>query len=124
MKHCLLRKRAAWYYLYEIIDSINVRQMQKELKIVLNGSSTPEKFHRCEITKSVDTTGMACPYPSFESVKAMSLLNDDNANGCVEIITDSEESAFKSIPSVCQKRNWEFLVMEEAKDLWRIRIKR
>ena len=100
--------------------------MQKELRIVLNGTSTPEIFQGCEIAKSVDTTGMACPYPSFESVKAMSLLNNDsnNSNGCIEIITDSEESAFKSIPTICQKRKWQFLVLEETKDLWRIRIRR
>lgn len=99
--------------------------MQREIRIVLNGSSAPEKLQNCGIVTSVDTTGMACPYPSFESVKAMNLLNDnDNANGCIEIITDSEESAFKSIPSVCQKRKWQFLVLEEAKELWRIRIKK
>jgi TusA-related sulfurtransferase len=98
--------------------------MQRELRIVLNGSSS-ENLQNCEIVTSVDTTGMACPYPSFESVKAMSLLNDtDNANGCIEIITDSEESAFKSIPSICQKRKWQFLVLEEAKELWRVRIKK
>ena len=99
--------------------------MQRELRIVLNGSSAPDELQNCGIATSVDTTGMACPYPSFESVKAMSLLNDtDNANSCIEIITDSEESAFKSIPSVCQKRKWQFLVLEEAKELWRIRIKK
>jgi TusA-related sulfurtransferase len=99
--------------------------MQRELRIVLNGSSSPENLQNCEIATSVDTTGMACPYPSFEFVKAMSLLNDtDNANGCIEIVTDSEESAFKSIPSICQKRKWQFLVLEEAKELWRVRIKK
>ena len=99
--------------------------MQRKPRIVLNGSSAPEVLLRCNIIRSVDTTGMACPYPSFESVKAMSLLNDsDSANGCNEIITDSEESALRSIPSVCQKRKWQFLVLEEAKGLWRIRIKK
>jgi TusA-related sulfurtransferase len=101
--------------------------MQRELRIVLNGSSAPDTLQNCGVATSVDTTGMACPYPSFESVKAMSFLNDndnDNANGCIEIITDSEESAFKSIPSVCQKRKWQFLVLEETKELWRIRIKK
>ena len=99
--------------------------MQNELKIVMAGSSTPDLLQRSSIIKSVDTRGMACPYPSFESVKAMSLLNDtDNANGCIEIITDSEESAFKSIPSICQKRKWQFLVLEESKELWRVRIKK
>ena len=97
--------------------------MQRELRIVLDGSSAPDMLQKCEIIKSVDTTGMACPYPSFESVKAMSLLKND-ANGCIEIITDSEESAFRSIPSVCQKRMWQFLVLEEVKGLWRIRIKK
>lgn len=102
--------------------------MQRELRIVLDGSSAADMLQKCEIIKSVDTTGMACPYPSFESVKAMSLLNNDdnnnNTNGCIEIITDSEESAFRSIPSVCQKRMWQFLVLEEVKGLWRIRIKK
>jgi TusA-related sulfurtransferase len=99
--------------------------MQNELRIVLNGTSTPDKLQNCEIATSVDSTGMACPYPSFESVKAMSLLNDtENANSCIEIITDSEESAFKSIPSICQKRKWQFLVLEEAKEHWRVRIKK
>lgn len=95
--------------------------MQNELKIVMAGSSTPDQLETSSIIKSVDARGMACPYPSFESVKAMSLLNDD-VNGCVEVITDSEESAFKSIPSVCQKRKWQFLVLEKAKNLWAVRI--
>jgi TusA-related sulfurtransferase len=94
--------------------------MQSELKIVMVGSSTPDLLQRSSIIKSVDARGMACPYPSFESVKAMSLLND--VNGCIEVITDSEESAFKSIPSVCQKRKWQYLVLEKAKDLWSVKI--
>jgi TusA-related sulfurtransferase len=98
--------------------------MQRELRVVINGSPDPDILEKCEITKSIDTRGMACPYPSFESVKAMSVLDDNAANVCVEIITDSEESALRSIPSVCQKRKWQFLVLEEARDLWRIRIKK
>jgi TusA-related sulfurtransferase len=94
--------------------------MQRELKIVMNGSSAPDLLQRSNIIKSVNTRGMACPYPSFEAVKAMSLLKD--VNGCIEVITDNEESAFKSIPSVCQKRKWQFLVSEKAKDFWLIRI--
>jgi hypothetical protein len=30
----------------------------------------------------------------------------------------------KSIPNVCRKRNWEFIVLQETDNLWRIRIKR
>ena len=70
--------------------------------------------------RTIDTRGMACPYPSFESVKAMSSLNPNDSY--IEILTDSEESALRSIPNVCEKRNWQFIVSEEGKDLWCIRI--
>lgn len=93
--------------------------LQKEPKIVINKSSTD--LLRISVAKSVDTRGMACPYPSFEAVKA---INSLNANDILEVVTDSDESALESIPSVCKKRNWEFLVVEEDKDLWRVRIKK
>jgi len=93
--------------------------MLKELRIVMNSSSTD--LLKANVVNFVDTRGMACPYPSFETVKAM---NSINLGGVLEILTDSDESAFKSIPSVCEKRTWEFLVLEESKDVWRIRIKK
>ncbi len=64
---------------------------------------------------------MACPYPSFEAVKNMSSLNPKEI---LEVVTDNDESAMKSIPSVCEKRNWEFIVIEDGVDLWRVRIKK
>ena len=93
--------------------------MLNELKIVINRSSLD--LLKANVVKFVDTKGMACPYPSFETVKAM---NSIDRGGVLEIITDSDESAFKSIPSVCENRRWEFLVLEESKDVWRIRIKK
>ena len=93
--------------------------MLKELKVVMNRSSVD--LLKANVVKFVDTRGMACPYPSFEMVKAM---NSINPGGVLEILTDSDESAFKSLPSVCEKRSWEFLVIEESKDVWRIRIKK
>ncbi len=91
-------------------------------KILLNGSSTKTEdsiWAKEDNIKTIDTRGMACPYPSFESVKAMSTLDGET---CVDIITDSEESAFKSIPSVCERRKWDFIVFENGQDIWRIRI--
>lgn len=93
--------------------------MQKEPNIVINKSSTG--LLQNSIAKSIDTRGMACPYPSFEAVRAMNSLNP---NDVLEVVTDSDESALESIPSVCEKRKWEFLVIEEDKDIWRIRIKK
>jgi TusA-related sulfurtransferase len=93
--------------------------MQKEPKVVINRSSTD--LLRNTVAKSIDTRGMCCPYPSFEAVKVM---NSINSNEVLEVVTDSDESAKKSIPNVCERRNWEFLVVEDDKDLWRVRIKK
>jgi TusA-related sulfurtransferase len=91
--------------------------MLNNLKIVMNRSSID--LLSANVVMIVDTRGMACPYPSFEMMKAM---NSISPGGVLEILTDSNESAFESIPSVCEKRRWEFIVLEESKDVWRIRI--
>jgi tRNA 2-thiouridine synthesizing protein A len=93
--------------------------MLGELKVLINKSHND--LLKDNLVKSFDSRGMACPYPSFETVKAMNSLNTGDV---LEIVTDSDESALKSIPSVCENRKWEFLVLEESKDVWRIRIKK
>jgi TusA-related sulfurtransferase len=96
-----------------------VTLVQKEPKVVVQRSLSD--LLQKPVVKSIDTRGMACPYPSFEAVKNLSSLH---ANEILEVLTDSDESALDSIPSVCDKRGWEFLVIEEDKNLWRVRIKK
>ena len=95
-------------------------------KIVIKGLATNIdnllQIEDSKIERTIDTRGMSCPYPSFESVKAMKAIDTEKDGCCVEIITDSEESALKSIPSVCEKRKWQFVVLEESTGLWRVRI--
>ena len=112
---------AEWYYLYKVTKHIIYykTQMQEEVKIVINRSSID--LSKANVVKSVNSMGMACPYPSFETVKAMNSIKPGDV---VEISTDSDESAFNSIPTVCEKRRWEFLVLEDSKDSWRIRIRK
>lgn len=101
-------------------------QRLQQKKIVIKGSDTNIDIllqaEGSKIGKTIDTRGMSCPYPSFESVKAMKAIDMEKDGYCVEIITDSEESALKSIPSVCEKRKWQFVVLEEGMGLWRVRI--
>jgi tRNA 2-thiouridine synthesizing protein A len=95
-------------------------KMLREPRVLINRSSTD--LLQANLVKSFDSRGMTCPYPSFETVKAMNSLNTGDV---LEIITDSDESALKSIPTVCDNRKWEFLVLEEeSKDTWRIRIRK
>lgn len=93
-----------------------------KMRVVLTGQSdSQDDLIKVEsnLIKLIDTRGMACPYPSFESVKAMSLLSSDK---CIDILTDSDESALKSIPNVCRRRNWKFIVFEDGERVWRVRI--
>ena len=95
-------------------------------KIVIKGSDTNVdnllQTEDSKIGRTIDTRGMSCPYPSFESVKAMKSIDAEKEASSVDIITDSEESALKSIPRVCEKRKWQFVVLEEAIGLWRVSI--
>lgn len=86
-------------------------------KVIMSGSKSD--LFQTKVSKQLDTRGMACPYPSFETVKALSAVPTGQ---CIEIITDSDESALKSIPNVCRNRNWNFIVLEESVNLWRLRI--
>jgi TusA-related sulfurtransferase len=85
--------------------------------VVMSDSKTD--LLQAQVHKQLDTRGMACPYPSFETVKTLSAMT---AGQTIEIITDSDESALKSIPNVCRKRNWSFIVLQESENLWRLRI--
>jgi len=92
------------------------------MKVVLSGPSESQEDLLnipLDCVKTIDTRGMACPYPSFESMKAMNASSNDI---CLDVLTDSDESALKSIPNICNRRNWRFVVFEDGKNIWRVRI--
>jgi len=96
-----------------------VKVTQKQPTVIINKALSD--ILDAQAAKSIDTRGMACPYPSFQTVKT---LNSINANDILEVITDSDESALDSIPTVCEKRGLEFLVVQDGENLWRVRIKK
>jgi len=63
---------------------------------------------------------MACPYPSFEAVRALGAVSSGET---VEILTDSEESATSSIPTVLSRRGIQFKV-ETKGNYWVIRFRK
>lgn len=74
-----------------------------------------------KVEKTIDTRSMACPYPSFETAKA---VNPMPLGATVEVITDNSESALEAIPSVCHRRKYDFVVIQEDKHLWRVRVRK
>ncbi len=92
--------------------------MQKSDILLVSEESLIDRLINTKPSITIDTKGLCCPYPSFETVKHMSKLNDGEV---LEVITDSEESAKDSIPNVCNKRNWHFIVIQD-KDQWLVKI--
>ena len=81
--------------------ALTMKEEQREIgncnkkKIVIKGSDTNIDIllqaEDSKIGRTIDTRGMSCPYPSFESVKAMKAIDMEKDGYCVEIITDSED---------------------------------
>ncbi|MEM4311726.1 MAG: sulfurtransferase TusA family protein [Nitrososphaerales archaeon] len=71
--------------------------------------------------KVIDVKGMVCPYPSFETVKALASMNSGEV---LEVITDSKISALESIPTLLKRKNYEFIVIQKDKELWQIKVRK
>jgi tRNA 2-thiouridine synthesizing protein A len=70
--------------------------------------------------KTVDTRGQVCPYPSFETARALDSLDKGEI---LEVLTDSEISAVDSIPTVCRRRDLQYLVVKDEGH-WRVYVRK
>ncbi len=91
------------------------------MQVLLSKTNDGRSLTDASVTKSIDTRGMSCPYPSFEAVKALSSIGKGDV---LEVITDSEESAIDSIPKVCERRGLEYAVIKVDTGLWYVRIRK
>jgi TusA-related sulfurtransferase len=64
-------------------------------------------------TRRIDTRGLACPYPAFETAKAISAVSDQDV---VEIITNDKYVALNSLPTVLKLREFDFAVIESGSE--------
>jgi len=69
----------------------------------------------------LDTRGLACPLPTYHTV---SKLNEIATGRVLEVLTDSEESAFDDIPGKLKAKGHEFVVLEHRDGYWKIRVRR
>jgi TusA-related sulfurtransferase len=60
-------------------------------------------------TRKLDTRGLICPYPSFESSK---LAASATENDVLEIISDDKYTATSSITTVLNKKEFSYAVLE------------
>lgn len=86
---------------------------------VVVGAASPELLE-APVARSLDTRGMVCPYPAFETVKA---LNQLRGGDVLEVLTDSDISAKESIPTVLQTRGYPFVVVEQGGE-WTVRVRK
>jgi TusA-related sulfurtransferase len=75
-----------------------------------NVSLVSEKISALPATRRIDTRGLVCPYPSFETAK---LASNALPGEVIEIISDDKYTAENSIPTVLRLRNFEYAVFEK-----------
>ena len=92
--------------------------MASETQRIVLGS---EIIAALEASKQIDTRGLVCPYPSFETAK---LVGSALENEVLEILSDDKYAALNSIPTVLRLRNFECAVLESDDGVWRIKARR
>ncbi|HKW05741.1 MAG TPA: sulfurtransferase TusA family protein [Nitrososphaerales archaeon] len=75
-----------------------------------NVALVSERISTLSATKKIDTRGLLCPYPSFETAK---LASEALPGEVIEIISDDKYAAENSIPTVLKLRNFEYAVFEK-----------
>ncbi len=71
--------------------------------------------------ETLDTRGLVCPYPAF---KTSSKLSEMGMGQILEVLTDSENSAYDEIPEKVKASGLEFVTLELAEGSWKIRIRK
>lgn len=68
----------------------------------------------------LNTVGLICPYPALETQKALGRMKKGQV---LEILTNNEPTAKKSIPLLCDQAGSKYKIIEEE-DRWRILIRK
>lgn len=69
----------------------------------------------------LDTRGLECPYPAF---KTSARLSELGIGQVLEVLTDSENSAYDEIPEKVKSSGLEFVTLELPEGFWKIRIRK
>lgn len=72
-------------------------------------------------SKKIDTRGLVCPYPSFETSKLAGLAGD---NDILEIISDDKYTASSSITSILKRKQYEFAVLDNGDGTFSVKAKK
>jgi len=79
-----------------------------------------EALREAHPSRVLDTRGLVCPYPALQTTQAVAALAPGET---LEVLTDNEPTAAKSIPLLCKDRGLRYLVIPEQSH-WRILIRK
>jgi tRNA 2-thiouridine synthesizing protein A len=68
----------------------------------------------------LNTVGLICPYPALETQKALRRMEEGQV---LEVVTNNEPTAKRSIPLLCEQGGSAYRIIEEG-DRWRILIRK
>ena len=71
-------------------------------------------------TKNLDTRGLVCPYPAFETARVVASATLDDV---IEVLTDDKYVALNSLPTVFKLRAFDFVIIK-TQELFVLKAKR
>ncbi|MHB1907417.1 MAG: sulfurtransferase TusA family protein [Nitrososphaerales archaeon] len=71
-------------------------------------------------TKKIDTRGLVCPYPAFETARVAASATLDDV---IEVLTDDKYVALNSLPTVFRLRAFDFVIIKTP-ELFILKAKR
>ena len=67
-----------------------------------------------------DTRGLVCPAPTRQTLAKLAQMG---TGGILEVLTDSEDSAYDEIPKKLKSEGLEFVVLEQQDGSWKIKVR-
>ncbi len=92
---------------------------RREGRLVAGSDRSELLFSAAHAT--LDTRGLECPYPAF---KTSARLSELGIGQVLEVLTDSENSAYDEIPEKVKSSGLEFVTLELPEGFWKIRIRK
>ena len=84
-------------------------------------AGTAEHLINAEPRAILDVRGLVCPDPAHKTGHE---LEEMGSSEVLEVLTDSEDSAYDEIPAICRSSGAEFVALELPEGYWRIRTRK
>jgi 3-mercaptopropionate dioxygenase len=85
------------------------------------GGSDRSELLKLSPHEVLDTRGLSCPHPTLKTAARLAAMRKGQV---LEVLTDSEDSAYDEIPAKLKSEGIEFVSLELPEGFWKVRMRR